>query len=390
MWEYLQSGRTLFGFHWDIWDESQRGRIQQIFCDYYMYREICTDNPDYFYHLFKTRWKLHWPYYNDLYLSASLEYNPLTTHYTHEEIEEKTRGKTDENRAALGTNRTDTRDTAASTSHTTQDTVANTQAVGSEHETTHRTVDFWERVDTHDVGTVDTTVNHTGHSETDGKIDTVGETDGTLHKTVDGTSDRHTTGSTKTTSTGSTIHSDYPQANIAAISPENPGKWATWSEDTKGTSDTKSEGDEHVTTNETTDQSTHEDREDHETSHSETDDTYKDVTDTDTTDTGEKVTHATTDENIVRDLETKNTEDHTETVNTDTKSFSNQTGKVDNTTQSASNAATHTKSTRELGRTTSGYAGKSPSELLREYREALINIDMQLINTMGSLFMEVF
>lgn len=390
LWDYLKSGRTLFDFDWYIWDESQRQRIVQMVCDYYMYREICADSPDYFHHLFNTRWKVLWPYYNNLYESAYIEFNPLTTHYTSEEITENVRGKSNENRAALGTNRSDTRNTDASTSHTTEATVANTQAVGTEHETTHRFVDFWERVDSHDVGTLDTNFNHTGHSETDGQVDKNGTTDATLDKQVNGTSDRHTTGTSTTDSTGNTIHSDYPQANIAAVSPQNPGKWATWAEDTKGKSTTTSEGDEILSTSETTGQQTHEDREDHETSHSQTDTSYQEVTDTDTTNTADKTTHATTDENITRDLETKNTTDHTETVNTDTKSFSNQTGKVDNTTQSAANSQMRTKTNRDMSRTTSGYVGKSPSALLSEYRRTLINIDAQLINAIGDLFMEVF
>lgn len=390
LWEYLKAGNPLFDFPFHMWDESQRGRIQQLFADYYMFRELCTDNPEYWHHLFKTRWLLHWVYFNDLYQSCDLTYNPLTTHYMREEEEESTGRKYDENTASLGVTHGDSRMAEAGTLHSETETTLDSLTSGNEHETTDKVNDFWETVETKDKGTLDTTVDTTAHSVTDTLLDRDTHATGNLDKTVTGNSTRDKTGETDTAGTATNTHSDYPQANIAAVSPENPGQWATWNENSRTTS--HADASEHETSNysENTAQTTQDDSEMREIGKSTTDSTGKSVTDTDTTNTQNKSTHANTHEVTTRDLDTTTKTDQTEHSTTDTKTFNNAVGHTDGTTQQAVSRETSTTQKRGRGLTVSGYSGSTPSRLLQEYREALLNIDKQLINTFGSLFMEVF
>ncbi len=374
LWDYLKAGNPLFDFPYYMWDESQRQRIQQLVADYYMYREICTDNPEYWHHLFKTRWLLHWKYYNDLYQSAYLEFNPLTTHYMKEQ-EEETRGrKYDENTASLGVTHGDSRMAEAGKTHTDTTTTTDTLNIGTEDETTDRTIDYWETVDKSEKGTLDSTVDITNDQDQ--------HATGKLDKTVTGHSERDKTGEISTTGTSTNTHSDYPQANIAAITPENPGQWATWNENGRTTSHTDATEHETIDTSENTGQSTQEDTTIHEVG--------KSVTDTDTTNTTKQTTHANTKDTTTRDLDTSSKTDQTEHTVSDTKTYNNAVGHTDGTSQHAVSRETSTNEKRGRGLTVSGYSNFSPSELLRQYRETILNIDQQLINTFQPLFMEVF
>lgn len=390
LWEYLTAGNPLFDFPYFIWNESQRERIQQMFADYYMYREICVDNPEYWHHLFKSRWNLHWTYFNDLYQSNDLEFNPLTTHYMREDEFEKTGRTFDENTASLGVTHGDSRTAEAGSLHSETVTVLDATTVGNEHETTDKVTEFWETVDTKDKGTLDSTTDTTSHSVTDTRFDRDIHTVGDLDKTVTSNSSRDKTGETATSGTSTNTHSDYPQANIAAVSPANPGQWATWNENGHTTSHTDATEHENIDTTENTGQTTQEDSEAHETGKTTTDATGKSVTDTDTTNTQNKTTHANTHEVTQRDLDTSSKTDQNEHATTDTKTFNNTVGHTDGTSQQAVARETHSKQKRGRGLTVSGYSGQSPSRLLQEYRDALLNIDKQLIETFSPLFMEVF
>ena len=390
LWDLLQMGYKLFDFPYFIWDESKREEIQQKFADYYMFREICVDSPEYFKHLFKSRWQVHWPYFNELYKSTELKYNPLTTHY---ESEQESQGRDlarEETEAKLGTACSENRVTDAKTSHQLVVGTLDETVDGTEDETTHRFLDQWEKTDEHVVGTLDSTVDSTENMTENSHTEGVKDTEGHLEKDVIGNSQRVTDTESHTATTGHTTHSDYPQANLAAVSPENPGIWATWTEDSKGTSDTTTHGTETIDSTENTNQDTTE----HQT-YSEDYDHNKDTvgnvaTDQDTTQTTEKTVHHTEDENTVRDLDTQDVTDQDTTETTDIKSFENEIGKTHSNTKEANSSQSNEKEKKDKVRTVSGYADKSPQELLILYRQAIINIDKQLIDTFAPLFMGVY
>lgn len=396
--DYLAMGNQLFDFPWFIWDESERERIQQMFADYYMFREICVDSPEYFHHLFKSRWQLHWPYFNELYKSAKLQYNPLTTHYTSETESEGIRRDTEETEARLGTSCSENRVTDAKTSHTLVVGTLDETQTGREDEDTQRHLDTWEHTDEHERGTLDSTVDSTENTdETHNKTHTLDHTkdnEGHLEKDVVGNSKRVTDTTSDTVSTSDTTHSDYPQANIAAISPENPGVWVTWTENQKGTSNVVTHGTETIDSTENTKQDTTE----HEDFHEDFNEDFKHnvdvvgqvVTDQDTSRTLVKDVHRAEDEHTVRGLSTKDITDQDTTQTTDVKSFDNEIGKARSNTQQANNRSEQEKTTRDKTRTSSGYNDISPQELLKKYREVIINIDKQLVDTFATLFMEVY
>lgn len=390
LWDYLNQKNPLFDFYYYMWDESQRERIQQLFVDTFLFREICVDNPQYFHHLFKTRWLLHWPYYNQLYESASLKFNPLSTHETITQSETNEKTKESENSALLGTTHNDGRISNASTSHT---NALNSHVADTKHqevENTNRDIDYVEGTTTDSRGTADTTEDTT-ENKTENSNRTIDKTASeNLNRTITAHSDRDTTGTSTTDSTSSNSHSDYPQANIAAISPENPGAWVTWTEDQKGHSQTNTSGNEQIDNSETTEQTTSQNDTTTEDFNSTTDTTGKRVTDTDTTDHAEGHKHSITNDDTHRKLNAKTglTEDSTE--NTDVKEYSNQTSKSDGVSQQAGSRDTQGKRDIGYSRRVSGYENKSPAELIMLWRESLINIDKDFLSNFESLFMEVY
>lgn len=62
-----------------IFDEAYREHLNATIIDYFRYREIGVVPPKKFVHFFRRRLNLSMPYYNDMYRSQRIEFNPLYT-----------------------------------------------------------------------------------------------------------------------------------------------------------------------------------------------------------------------------------------------------------------------------------------------------------------------
>lgn len=72
-----------------IYDESHRAELNKKICDHYMYREIGFETVSMFYDRLLARMNEIMPYYNELYSTLAMEYDPLyTDDYTLERHEE--------------------------------------------------------------------------------------------------------------------------------------------------------------------------------------------------------------------------------------------------------------------------------------------------------------
>ena len=76
----LQSDFKLFDFDYEFDDHSFKKELEQAIIDHYYFSEIGQETPDRFKQRFKTRWQRIMPYYNKLYNTTLLSYNPLVNY----------------------------------------------------------------------------------------------------------------------------------------------------------------------------------------------------------------------------------------------------------------------------------------------------------------------
>lgn len=86
----LQTNFELFDFDYTFDDTQMKEEIEQAIIDFYYFYEIGQETPDKFKHHFKRRFLSAISYYNELYNTTLLEYNPLTNYSMDEAIEQLT------------------------------------------------------------------------------------------------------------------------------------------------------------------------------------------------------------------------------------------------------------------------------------------------------------
>ena len=84
----LKTDFELFDFDYQFDDIKFKKQLEQHIIDYYYDYEIGQETPEMFKRKFITRWKRIIPYYNELYNTTLLEYNPLTNYTMSEAFEQ--------------------------------------------------------------------------------------------------------------------------------------------------------------------------------------------------------------------------------------------------------------------------------------------------------------
>ena len=93
-----------------IYDESHREELNKKICNHYMYREIGFETVSMFYDRLLARLNEIMPYYNELYRSLDMEYDPLyTDDYTINRHEEGTNSQDGSTSASTATSSRSTR-----------------------------------------------------------------------------------------------------------------------------------------------------------------------------------------------------------------------------------------------------------------------------------------
>lgn len=363
------------GYHfalesYPIFDENYRSQLNEKIIAHYWYREIGQETPDRFNHYLRTRMNEIMPYYNKLYMSELIKFDPIATDYlegntaetrVHEAIENFF-GNTDGNTTNIDT----TTETSDNKNIGTLRNKLTGSEVGSYNKQGNRTVET--------VGNRKESLNEdiTSHSTTTNDLKT----------TTDVESDGN--GTNDTTGTKTTNFSDIPQAGVTTSITTKPD----------GTITTESTG--YLTTQTVENTREHAETTTHETSHSEGTNTgtvdvdgtsnRKNDNNIDTTETQkeiwEEVGGDTRDTTSDQD---QSTSDYTLIKNDSVTNSNRNYGEVQNRmTKNDENTGTKSKEFRK------GRSGFSPSALLNEYRQTLLNIDMLIINDLGDLFMEVY
>lgn len=82
----LQTNFKLFDFTYQLDDPNFKAQLEQAVIDFYYDYEIGQETPDMFKRKFKARWNRIMPYYNQLYNTTLLSYNPLINHSMEEAL----------------------------------------------------------------------------------------------------------------------------------------------------------------------------------------------------------------------------------------------------------------------------------------------------------------
>lgn len=366
----LQRGYHLALDDYPIWSENYRNILNEKIVNHYMFREIGQETPDRF--NFFLRRKMHeiMPYYNQLYESQLIEFDPLATEYfkqgtdisrrRDEENVSKFKNKSDESNGEVFSKNVDESQDVGFEHKTSETGTGNYTKNGNktDDKTTNRDEELREKTTANNVETTDMNVKDVGQTITDG--------------------------TSSTTESKLTTFSDIPQAGIETtrvIAPDG-----TITETTKGyaTTTTAENGSSKTTTHQQVDATNNRDT----TGTVENDgngtknndnaivETEKDVGKwnetgnsgtTTTTDTSESTgTKGNTKEDYERNLAVnrKNSGDTRENTSTDEK-------------------------TNEMV-TSKGRRGQVPAELIMKYRQSFINVDMMIIDELETLFMGVY
>lgn len=151
------SWEQIFSNAWNTYDPNYKSVLCRKILKHYWMREIGTETADLFLHYLNTRLGEIMPYYNDLYKSATLEFDPLYDYDLQTTSKRTTDGETENKSVVSGSN------TASGSDHT-QSTVSNNGKV-----TSARTGKITD--DTSDTGQDITKFSDTPQGELSGVLD---------------------------------------------------------------------------------------------------------------------------------------------------------------------------------------------------------------------------
>ena len=420
--EIIEAARPkIFDFDYPIFDEEYRPVLETKILRHYYMREICSETV--------ASWKFYlenmmneiMPYYNQLYKSELIKFDPMHDHDYTTTKEQTNEGQISEtgdlkgNVTAWGTSDQQTDEHKSSTEGKTDNTtenrtidktgnsatddhslVAGTVNQDNTHETTETNKNTGTEKATRDITNKDTqNVNQK----------TVRDDDATTQETHSDTS--HTDGTVNENSSSLDLYADTPQGGIQGLlGRDKEGhsqdyKYLTNARQITGSDDTTSSEDNRTN-------GTHNTTYTDDTTTTLTGDTTKDTTGkviddkntTNNTEISKTLTDAnkqTSSEDTQRNIgvdTTENTEENGTTKFTSQGEYDGQTNigskrqTHDNTdtTQSTKNEKA-SKSTEEYVIHVAGKSiGKSYSKMLQEFRETFLNIDMEIINRLSVLF----
>lgn len=357
--ELVECGYPVFNEWWNTYIPEHKKELESKIIHTYYFNQIGCDEPDRFKFYLNSQLERIMPYYNQLYKSELIKFDPILNQYleTHSRTIDNLIREMENDKSEIGKR---LRDFAKSATGNT-DTIGNLSS--NYTETTNKT---GERTD-EKTGTTEDTQNVSGTTTDDS------ESNGTNKRDTTGSGNSTTDETGSVTTTGSKLYSDTPQRDISGNINTNYL--------TNYTETSENQNRDLTTTNEysTTENVTGED----------TNTTSSKGTSTEeTTKNGEYKENVTI--NTTEDEKTTRTNGEDTTGNQKTDSFEN--GKEDVTNNVATVENNKEKSTKDSGenRVISGFTNVSPSSLLSAFRETFLNIDEMIIKDLAENFMMVF
>lgn len=182
----------LFDFEYQLDDPNFKAQLEQRIIDYYYDYEIGAETPDMFKRKFKARFLRAIPYYNELYNTTLLEYNPLINSKMSEALDQLAQSSQTDNTASTSSSDTTTTDNATQNQTGTTSTVGNQKASDYPQQpiaTSGFLAGEEDSTSTTDSEN-DTTSSASGTSNTDATNDSTttssGQTDTSYTKTIEG------------------------------------------------------------------------------------------------------------------------------------------------------------------------------------------------------------
>lgn len=321
-----------------IFNEDYRDYLNNKILRHYYFREIGAETPDRFNFYLETRMNEIMPYYNKLYESELIKFNPLDTDSHEEKIyhDAATERELGEEAGNQFAETTGDRYSGITQSDNSVSVESTSEQTGTSGDTTTENID--------------------SKSTTTNDLQTETETN------------THGTGETNTNGSEYEVFSDLPQNQLNVSTTIGDNGSATYAVDGFATTTTGKNSVQHSTT-----------------------ETSEDGTTT-STNTG------TVD--VVGNSElTRKTDGTTSATGKQSQSTTNATTNKDdnqrNINKNSTNYNNRLQNEKELKnesniRYLTGRSGQSPSKLLQDLRDTFLNIDMMVINELNDLFMGVF
>ena len=388
-----------------IFDENYRPLLNRKIIEHFYFREIGMETPDRFNFYLRRKLNEIMPYYNKLYQSELLQFDPLATEYIEEGTKRERASKTKGTSGDVTGLRETTGDVFTTTTddktlYNMTDTRDQTHNMDYHKEGT-KNVDFTKETTedlkqnivgnelvTRDLqGTLDEDITSHQTTTTDMKTETDSTTDGTAN--------------VKTTGMKQTDFSDIPQAGIETETTYKPdGSYTVTThgylttqtiENTTENSDTVTHEEGHsVTTNTGTvdvDGTSNRQQETTDTGTINTDTTNDKTNDNTINEVSNEVTKWTEDGNQ-HDADHYDEAQHSDTYNL--VKGDEQRNVIHNLQQDRNTASKSTTSENETVTHFTKGRHFSPSELIKQYRDILLNIDLMVIEELEPLFMGVY
>lgn len=370
-----QAAPKVFDFDFPIFDEQYRLPLEIKILRHYYTREICEETVGLWKLRLQDRLNMIMPYYNQMYKSELLEFNPLYDVDLNRTHNKKNDGKTDI-----------TSDTTANRiSHGSNSDTENGEIKDNIHGNTTQTGNSTREDTTHGEnagsanGSKDDTENTTGSGTSN--TTTTNKTDDTI--TTSNKSDTTGSGTVHKTGTAWQLYSDTPQGGVQGINraTDDIANNAFLTNATKNTTD------EDTTTSDTTNGTT--------SGTQTTDGSSNGTSNTETSNTGKRTLNSTTKETTTLTEDSTLNSKENSSANSDSFETRDRTtnttrqGEQDFTLNDTNNTTGSEKmsSTEDYIEHVAGKQGTmSYSRMLTEFRETFLNIDKLVIDELSDLF----
>lgn len=411
----------IFSFDFPIYDESHRETLERKIVLHYFNHEICAETVQLWKLFLEEQLNLIMPQYNELYKTLAWKYEPLTDVSFMETMERQT--KHDREGQSQGTTASTQDDSYSNTVDRTGKTVTEEQTAGSgtkdtqtqgtssSDTTTSGTMSGNDKETGHGTEAETTSGTTTGQTKLTGTSDETNETSSTQKTVSSGSRDltertdttTDTTGNSNRTTNSEAISSDYPQAEMSKSG------WATTGNRGEGT-ETEQHQENVVGTNKHTANETTDGTQNITASGSGSTERSNNET-TNTTGDSSGSRDVTKDNTITKTAsETRSGTEHTDTETSGTgKETSISKGTLSGTEDTSGNETGSGESARKLSGTSENQTSETGTEdmayilkrsgltgnrsyisLIREYREAIINVDRMIIEELYDLFMLIY
>lgn len=359
--ETIKQGVEVFCFDFDVvGGETHKADLCKKILDEYLFDRLSCMPVVKWLQRFRTKFLLELPYYNDLFESAFLKFDPFLTHDSMQEVFDEL-ASTNKHAYSSGSV---TQGTASSRESSRGD--LNTKTTGDKEYTEDGKTTGHKDV----VGTESTTSHKDTSTTQDSKEDTVtsGKKDTTGHSNRDTT--EHQTSDTTTINR----HADTPQSELVEGGLTNPSWMSDYTKNTENKVLDKTGNEVIDSTESVTDSSTKGVTGNIKTVAVEDGSGSKDTT---TLESSTGTSNTTGNESTQTNLDTATTD---YSARNDDEKRATNVGVAESYKKEDERKAT----TRDRGR-----KGESPSELLLQFRQTIENYDMQFVEAMSAVFLGV-